>query len=143
MHLCANRTNQKGFTLLEVIIAGAILAVGMLALIPLLIQSYRVDTETMHKVRAQYLVTQQLDELISKGEDIVCNGVEITDYFDAHSGHRIDSPSSVPVPITRSTIVSAPVGTSRLCQITVTTTYIDNGLTKKYQTISQQETSRI
>jgi prepilin-type N-terminal cleavage/methylation domain-containing protein len=137
MQKVRSNANQKGFTLLEVIVAASILAVAMLSLVPLLISSYRIDKETLYRVRAQQLVTQRLDELIAQ-ENLVCGGAASTDFIDAHSGAVYAAVPTVPVVITRTWTVGAPVGLTSLCTITVAAAYTDSGGAKTYQAVSRK-----
>lgn len=137
MQKAQNNADQKGFTLLEVIVAASILSVAMLSLVPLLISSYRVDRETLYRVRAQQLVTQRLDELISQ-ENLVCGGAASTDFIDAHTGAVYAALPAVPVAITRTWTVGAPPALSSLCTITVTVVYTDSGGPKTYRVVSQK-----
>ena len=137
MQKSQNDADQKGFTLIEVIVAASILSVAMLSLVPLLVSSYRVDRETMYRVRAQQLVTQRLDELISQ-ENLVCGGAANTDFIDAHTGTVYAALPAVPVAITRTWTVAAPVAPSNLCAIAVTAAYTDSGGAKTYRVVSQK-----
>lgn len=128
---------DKGFTLIEVIVAGGIIAIGMLALTPLLISSYRIDTQTSYRVRAQYSVTQTLDNLISQSS-LVCDGVTSTDFINAQTGQVVASATAAPVVITRTWTIGVPAALSNLCQITVTATYTDQGGTKTITSVSQK-----
>lgn len=121
--------NDKGFTLIEVIVAGGIISIGMLALTPLLISSYRIDTQTSYRVRAQYGVAQRLDSLIAQ-DDLACGVAIPDDFIDAQTGQVYAAVPVVPIVIRRtSTVGAAGVGclTANLCQITVTSTYTDQG----------------
>lgn len=128
---------DKGFTLIEVMVAGGIITIGMLALTPLLISSYRIDTQTMYRVRAQYSVTQRLDNLISQSI-LTCNGATNTDFINAQTGQVVANALAAPVVITRTWRVDAAVAPSNLCQITVRGTYTDQGGAKTVTAVSQK-----
>jgi prepilin-type N-terminal cleavage/methylation domain-containing protein len=128
---------ERGFTLLEVIIAVSIISIGLMALIPLLISSYKVDTQTAFRVRSQYVMAQKMDDLIS--QDTVSGGSTGIDYIDAQTGQVYSSAPSVPVVITRTWGVGVPADTLHpLNAITVTVTYTFRGETKTLTAYSRK-----
>jgi prepilin-type N-terminal cleavage/methylation domain-containing protein len=137
MQRIRKKPGQRGFTLIEVIIAGAIISIAMLGIIPLLIGSYRIDTQTTYAVRAQYSVVQRLDELIAQ-DSLTCDGVVNTDFVDASTGQVYAAAPPLPVVITRTWTVGAPAPPSNLCLITVTSTYTDKNGAKTLTARSQK-----
>lgn len=145
----AGRTEyQKGFTLLEVIVAISLIAIAMLAIIPLLVQAFSVDNETVYRVKAQSLTAQRVDDLISRSSitnvdaygNLICNGVTYTEYIDEQSGLVSTVNSGAPTVITRTWVVAQSPHSSPtypLCLITVTTNYTYKGKPKSYQLISE------
>ena len=133
------KSNERGFTLIEVIVAGAIIAVAMMSIEPLLISAMRTDKQTYYRVRAQQAVTQQLDNLLSQA---TCSNLAQpgSDYVDAQTGVAYASAPSVPVVITRTWVVSTPSPACNAsdpesvcqCPVTVTTSYVDSGGTKTF-----------
>jgi prepilin-type N-terminal cleavage/methylation domain-containing protein len=139
---------QKGFTLLEVIVALSLIAIAMLAVIPLLIQAFSVDNETVYRVKAQSLAAQRVDDLISRSSttntdaygNLICNGITYTEYVDERSGLVSTVNSGAPTVITRSwVLVPSPTSSATypLCLITVTTSYTYKGNPKSYQLVSE------
>ena len=131
----AGRRGAWGFTLLEVVVASAVFSFSMLALIPLLVSSYHVDTETLYRVRAQHAAAQRLDELLSHENLVqgIVSAVTNTDYIDAHTGMVSNAPPPVPVVITRTWTVGPPRPFSHLCSVAVTSSYMYKKSTKTYQ----------
>lgn len=132
--------NNRGFTLIEVIIAGAIITIGMTAVVPLLISTYQIDAKTSVRVRAQFGMSQKMDELLSV-ETPSCTNILVTDYIDAQSGQVSTAVPSAPVVIARQWIVGAPADIKYpLCPVTVTVSYPDpyTQVTKTLSMVAQK-----
>lgn len=127
----------RGFSLIEVLVAATIISIAMLSLVPLLISSYRVDTETRNRVRAQQAAAQRLDELLGQ-TNISCDGIARSDFIDAATGNVYAVAPAVPLVMTRTWIIGAPAANSSLCPITVTVSYTDQGGAKVYQAVTQK-----
>ena len=136
MKIAGTVLSERGFTLIEVLIAGAIITIGMTAVVPLLLNTYQIDTRTSVRVRAQFGMAQKMDELLS-AETPSCNNILVTDYIDAQTGQVSTAVPSVPVVITRTWIVGTSTNTGLydnghggtephpLCPMTVTVSYPD------------------
>jgi len=149
MKRAGTELDERGFTLIEVIVAGTIISIGMMALIPLLLSTYKVDTQTTIRVRAQYVMAQKMDELIS-AETPSCDNTTHTDFIDAQTGQVSASAPSVPVVITRQWIVGTSTNSGLysngqggvephpFCPVTVTASYTDQGGPKTLTSFSQK-----
>jgi len=73
---------SRGFSLIEVIIAVAILAFSLLGIVPLLVNSMQINTATSIDSRAQILAAQKLQELQTWPEvDITNSGcLDVSDW---------------------------------------------------------------
>jgi len=148
--IAGREKRQQGFTLLEVIVAGAIISAAMLAILPLLIQAYSIDKATAYKIKAQALTAQKLDDLISLSSttnvdasgNLICDGpaVAYSDVTDLETG--LPTIPTVVTALTRTwqinKITPTPPATTYLCQIIVTTSFTYQGQTKSFQLVSER-----
>ncbi|GAB4484684.1 MAG: hypothetical protein OHK006_09550 [Thermodesulfovibrionales bacterium] len=127
--------NDRGFTLVEMIIAVSVFAISLLAFAPLLTTAVTLDRDSMLKVKARALAAYKMDELIAEGLTVTgCDGVvrdctaaySCTEYVDSDTDRvyatPADVPSSVAFRIDR-TMAIAPVTNTNLCRMTISTTY--------------------
>ncbi len=139
--------SQRGFTLLEVIFAGALIALVMLAIEPLLVQAFNVDKSTSYRVKAQALTAQKLEDLITLSSTInvangnlVCDGIPYSDVTDLETGQP--TISSVTTALTRTwtirPVTLSPPAVTSLCTISVATAFTYEGHTKLFQLVSEK-----
>ncbi len=144
---------QKGFTLLEVIVAGGIISAVMLAIVPLLVQSYKIDKATAYRVKAQALTAQKMDDIISLSGsnadqygNLICQGNSDNgtlyngpygDVTDLETGLQ----TNVVTALTRTWQIvhlTPTAGATDLCQITVSTSFTYQGQTMSFQLVSER-----
>jgi prepilin-type N-terminal cleavage/methylation domain-containing protein len=111
------RTN-KGFTLIEVMIAIVIFSISLLALVPVLVTAVSVDTDDFLKARAEAMLTTKIDELLADDINTITNGN--------------DQATQKGVVLNRVWTVTPDTG--NLQKISVTVTYIYKGQQKQFAT---------
>jgi len=113
---------NKGFTLIEVLIAIIVFSIALLALVPLLVTSVNIDTDDMLKARAQRLVISKMDELLSVDSSGLSNGND----------------AIVENGITLNRVWTVVPATGNLNTITVTVSYTYKGQTKTFTAVSER-----
>ncbi len=100
------RKNDKGFTLIEVMISMVILAVGVLGLAPLMVLSIYSNTYSQDLTRATAVAQDRIEQLKNAGNFAVIPYAETTNAIDGTYDRtvRVDDTStdgSVPVGVYR------------------------------------------
>jgi len=75
------KSKQAGMTLLEVMIAGAVVAVGLVSLAAVMAQTMRSDRLTAARVKASNYAAEEVELIVAKG-NLSYDAVK-TEYFDA------------------------------------------------------------
>ncbi|HXZ04864.1 MAG TPA: type II secretion system protein [Ktedonobacteraceae bacterium] len=149
-----NENPQRGYTLLEVIVATSIIAGVMLAILPLVVQSFSVDKQTAYRVKAQALTAQKLDDIVSLSSvsnidsngNLVCDwtsssGVYYSDVTDLETGQP--TTPNVVTALTRTWYIqqihpTPPATPPDLCLVTVTTSFTYQGQTRSFTLVSER-----
>ena len=132
-------SGNKGFSLIEVLIAILIFTISLFAIIPLLFIAVNVDNDSLMKVTAQRMMTETIDDLMAQTtlagfEDCICtNGVPAGTCPAGTCTTTRNGPGAINGnPINRTwTIVPA---TGNLSLITATVTYTQGGENKTLMT---------
>ncbi len=97
----ARMKNQKGFTLIEVMIAMVILAVGILGLAPLMVLSIYSNTYSQDLTQATAIAQDRIEQLKNAGSLGVCPYADTTNGIDGIYNRTIradDATSDATVP---------------------------------------------
>ena len=114
--------NKKGFTLIEVLVAIVLFIISLLAIVPLLFTAVSVDKESFLKIKAQTMVAEKIEELMSQDISTIGSGND----SETEDGFTLNR------------VWTVAAGTGNLSLITISVTYTYKGIAKTVTAVAER-----